>query len=160
MDAERLQFVEDFGVVFERSGSTRMLGRVLGLLMVSDPPEQTAEQLATTLHASRGSISQATRALIDIGLVTRSRKPGTRLDVFAVKGNAWIETYRRGMQQVQAYHDLFDRGLDLMRDQSEESRQALEQAKAFMEFWAEQMPLFFEKWNQRTRDNEPLEQES
>lgn len=154
MDAERLQFVEDFGMAFERSGSTRMIGRVLGVLMVSDPPHLTAEQLAATLGASRGSISQATRSLVDIGLVRRSRTPGTRQDIFSVEPSAWIDATRQSLRQVSLYHDLFKRGLELMDGRSKESRAALAQSVAFMEFWERQLPLIFEGWESWMQEQE------
>ena len=61
MDDERASYVEDFGLMFEGFGLPRMVGRALGALLISDPPELSAEELAEALRASRGSISSATR---------------------------------------------------------------------------------------------------
>ena len=38
-DEER-NFVEDVGVVFEKTGLPRMAGRMFGWLLISDPPYQ------------------------------------------------------------------------------------------------------------------------
>ena len=80
MDEERASYAEDFGLLFEGFGLPRMVGRVLGVLLISDPPELSAEELAEALQASRGSISSATRSLIGMGLVQRRTKRGERRD--------------------------------------------------------------------------------
>src|SRR5215217_2912648 len=85
LDEERRRYVEEFGLLFGQFGLSRMLGRVLGVLMISDPPERSAEELAEALGASRGSISQTTRSLIQMGLVQRWSRPGERKHYFRVK---------------------------------------------------------------------------
>ena len=145
-DAERCAFVEDFGVMFERLGSTRMLGRVWGALMVADPPELTADELADFLKASRGSISQATRQLIEIGVVRRISKPGIRRDFYKIRPNAWQEAMRREEHSVVAMQQLFKRGLAAMEGSSCEARRALEESIAFTEFWLRELDAIFERW--------------
>lgn len=44
---EVAEFVEEFGIGLEASGLPRAAGRILAWLMVCDPPEQSAEDLAT-----------------------------------------------------------------------------------------------------------------
>ena len=46
-------FIEEVSLALEQSGMQRMAGRVLAALLVAEPPEQTAEELADTLQASR-----------------------------------------------------------------------------------------------------------
>lgn len=48
-----------------------MVGRALGWLLVCEPPEQSAAELAETLQASKGSISTATRVLLRLGFIER-----------------------------------------------------------------------------------------
>ncbi len=100
MDEERREYIEEFGLLFGQFGLSRMLGRVLGVLMISDPPERSAEELAEALGASRGSISQTTRSLIQMGLVQRWSRPGERRDYFRIKPGAWHEIMRREMEAL------------------------------------------------------------
>ncbi len=62
---------------FEEMGFPRMAGRILGWLLICDPPEQSAGQLAGVLQASKGSLSTMTRLLIQMGLVERVGLPGS-----------------------------------------------------------------------------------
>jgi DNA-binding transcriptional regulator GbsR (MarR family) len=64
------RFIEELGMQFElEAAAPRMLGRVLGWLLVCDPPEQSAAELAERLQASKGSISTATRLLLRMGMI-------------------------------------------------------------------------------------------
>ena len=42
---EEQRFVEEVGIVFEQTGLPRMAGRILGWLLISDPPHQSTDQL-------------------------------------------------------------------------------------------------------------------
>lgn len=53
MDKTESEFVERFGLMFERLGSNRTLGRVIGWLAICDPPEQTAAGIRDALQISQ-----------------------------------------------------------------------------------------------------------
>ena len=92
---------------------TRIAARVLSALLVADPPEQTAEQLAATLQASRGAISGGTTMLeTTMGLIERRRRPGDRKDYFRNKPNAWFEATKQQVALVtRLARQLAEKGL-------------------------------------------------
>lgn len=149
MDEERLKYVEEFGVFFEQLGGSRMLGRVLGALMVSDPPEMSAEELAEVLRASRGSISTATRTLVGMQMVQRLTRSGERRDYFKVKPDAWWETTRQRAAQIREFRALAERGLDLVGPADPEVRMSLEEMRDFYEFWEEHIYEVLRAWEER-----------
>lgn len=71
------RFVERIGQILESDGLTRIAGRIFGHLLLSSEP-QSLEDLATSLQASRGSISQDTRLLERLGALERVTRPGDR----------------------------------------------------------------------------------
>lgn len=146
MSDERRAFVEDYGVMFEQMGSTRMLGRVWGALMVADPPEMTAEELADFLKASRGSISQATRQLIEIGVVRRINKPGIRRDYYRVTNDSWGQAFSVEVRSVGRMREVFRQGLAAMEDASPEAQASLRDAIAFCDFWQTEITGVLERW--------------
>src|SRR5262245_10612167 len=77
-------FVEEMGLHFEYGGIPRMAGRIFGHLLVCDPPEQSAEELARSIQASRASVSTMSRLLIQTGLIERQVFPGKRHDLFRI----------------------------------------------------------------------------
>lgn len=148
MDEEKSRYVEDFGLLFDRFGLPRMVGRVLGALLVSNPPERTAEELADTLRASRGSISSSTRTLVALGLIQRVSRPGERRDYFRVRPNAWNEIMRREAATIRTFREIAERGLELMDSEGPEARRNLEEMRDFYSYWEREMPAVLERWQE------------
>ncbi len=148
MDEDRASYAEDFGLLFEGFGLPRMVGRVLGVLLISDPPELSAEELAEALQASRGSISSATRSLIGMGLVQRRTKRGERRDYFQMKPGAWEELMRRQLEELSTFRQMAERGLDIANSDSPEARRNLEEMREFYTYWEREMPDVLERWEE------------
>lgn len=146
MEEERRRFIEDFGLMFEQFGASRMVWRVVAALLIADPQEQSAEELAETLQASRGSISQATRLLIELGVVRRTTRPGERRDYFSIKPHVWPELMRREMAELSRFRELASRGLTITDLAGPESRTNLEEMRDFYTFWERELPTLLEKW--------------
>src|SRR5664280_2152746 len=108
------RFVEELGVLLElEAGTPRMVGRTLGWLLVCDPPEQSAAELAQMLQASKGSISTATRLLLRMGFIERARFRGERFDRFRAQPEAWDEFFWRD-EQFKTPRRVFRLGLDAL----------------------------------------------
>lgn len=152
MREDQLRYVEDFGLLLEHFGKPRMVGRVLGVLLVSGVQEHSAEELADLLRASRGSISSATRTLVQSGLVQRVSRPGERRDYFRVRPGAWNELMRERMTQVYAMREMAERGLsvlDLVDPDEPEARRGLEEMRDFYAYWERELPAVLERWEQQ-----------
>ncbi|MEG3616118.1 transcriptional regulator [Isoptericola haloaureus] len=89
LDAERLEFIENFASAWEAQNGARMDGRVLGLLLISDEPFMSSARIARLLHASAGAISMSTRALVTVGFIVRHTVPGERRHYFRVEDDVW-----------------------------------------------------------------------
>jgi len=152
LDEERRRYIEEFGLLFGQFGLSRMLGRVLGVLMISDPPERSAGELAEELGASRGSISQTTRSLIQMSLVQRWSRPGERRDYFRIKPGAWHEIMRREMEALGSFRKTAERGLELMGSKDPDARRSLEEMRDFYTYWEKEMPAVLERWEREGRD--------
>jgi hypothetical protein len=71
-------FAEEFGLIGETIGMPRMNARLLGWMLICDPPTQSIADLTRALGVSRASISVATRLLQASGLLRRVATPGAR----------------------------------------------------------------------------------
>jgi len=130
-DARLERFVEELGVLLEaEAGTPRMVGRTLGWLLVCDPAEQSAAELAQALQASKGSISTATRVLLRMGIVERVRIRGERFDRFRAQPEAWDEFFWReeqfttprqvlalGLQELDALYAWWERRIPKLREE-------------------------------------------
>jgi len=140
----RQAYIEELSQVLEGFGLSRMAGRVLAALLIADPPEQTAEQLAEQLKASRGSISGAVQLLEHSGLIERTRKLGDRRDYFRNKPNAMYESMKSRMLMFGYFTQLIDKGFQFINQDDPEVSQGLRDFKEAMEFYETELPLFFE----------------
>lgn len=107
-----LHFAEQMGQFFETGGLARMAGRVWAMLLVMDAPHVSALELREALGASAGSISAATRSLIDLGLIERVNVRGERRDYFAPRRGAIASIIRTRLERLVAVEDLISEALE------------------------------------------------
>ena len=88
--AELLGWVERVAEFWsEQSGLPAITGRVVGWLMVSAPPEQSAAEIAKAIGASRASLTTSMQLLIAMGLVRSQKRPGQRTTYYRIDDDAW-----------------------------------------------------------------------
>lgn len=139
-------FIEDVGLLLEQSGLPRMAGRILGVLLICNPPHQSPSELAETLHASKGSISTMTRLLVEMGLIERIAVPERRRDYFRIKPGAWSQVIMFEESEVVTGRQLAERGLALVENQPAESQERLKEARDLYAFLEREYPLLIKRW--------------
>lgn len=88
------RFIEQYGLLSEREGLSRIAGRIFALMLVEPGPVSFSE-LSERLQVSRGSISTNTRLLESFGLIERITKPGDRQDYFQLLPDTWLSVLKR-----------------------------------------------------------------
>ncbi len=149
-EVEKKQFAEEVGVLFEQTGMPRMAGRIVGWLLISDPPLQSTNELVEALMASKGSISTTTRLLIRIGLIERISLPGQRHDYFRIKPGAWHQLLKDTMIQTTTFRQFMEKGLELLGDKAHANRKWLEEMRDMYAFFEREFPALFERWEQQS----------
>ncbi len=140
------RFVEQLGMQFELEyGLPRMVGRVYGWLLVCEPHEQSAAELARMLQASKGSISMATRVLLRQGMIERTRVPGERFDRFRVRTDA-LDDYIWRIEQFSEPRRVLRSGLDALADEPPERRARLHELDSIYAWWERRLPGLREEY--------------
>lgn len=135
-------------LVFEAEGLPRMYGRVVGNLLICVPAQQSSAELAEALQASRGAISQATRALMQMNLIVRVPRPGTRAMYFELHPDGLDRAMHAGLARIAIVRQLADRGLRLLEHESEESRERIRAFRDLFAFMEDEYPKLLERWDQ------------
>ncbi len=148
---EEKHFVEDVGLYFEQANHPRMAGRIIGALLIADPPHLSMTELCEILGASKGSLSTMTHLLLQMGLIERVAVPGGRRDYFQLKPGAWTQLVRQEAYEFTALRQLTERGLELMLDQDSEMKQRLEDAHGLFAYIEQEFPRLIEQWEQEHR---------
>ncbi len=148
-DKER-SFVEEVGLVFEKTGLPRMAGRMFGWLLISDPPYQSPAELADVLMASKGSISTTVRLLAQTGLIEHYIIPGERHDHFRLNEDALRKMVQHGLgDEIKMFRELAEYGLKLMQDEPSVPREWLEQMRDRYNFLGKAFPKTMERYEKR-----------
>jgi hypothetical protein len=124
VNVEFLRWVERVAIFWtEQSGLPPITGRIVGWLMISDPAEQSAGDIANAISASRASLTSSMRLLCAIGLVTSLRRPGQRTVYYQMDDSAWERTVRRRIASMASFREVTRDGLALLgADQTRASR--------------------------------------
>jgi DNA-binding transcriptional regulator GbsR (MarR family) len=141
---EGTHFIEDIGLFFEQMGIPRMAGRILGALLISDPPAQSITDLALRLNASKSSISIMARLLIEVGLIERVASPVPRRDYYRFKPGGWILYMQQWFALMSGLHRITERGLKLMVNKPDELKERLLEAHDLFSYLEERFPSLLE----------------
>ncbi len=133
-------FVEQVAAMLAGGGLPRMAGRIWGYLLICEPVEQTAGDLADALHASRGSISGMVRLLEPAGLVRRSTRRGDRREWFSVPPGSVIAILESRHPTTVAWRRLAEHGLSLLAGRPPEVRSRLEEVRDVYAFMERELP--------------------
>jgi DNA-binding MarR family transcriptional regulator len=145
-DAE-LSFADQAGRHFARQyGMPPMTGRVAGWLLICDPPEQTAAEIAEALGASRSAVGSAIDMLESFAFVRRSRTAGERADRVAVNPEAGAQGLD-SRAEFAAMAALARQGLEVLDGEPPARRARLLEVATFHTWLLERMPALAAEWN-------------
>ncbi len=134
------QFVEEMGQFLASLGMTPMAGRMWGWLLICDPPEQTAAEIAEALHASRGAISGTARLLASSGLIKRSTRRGDRREYFSAPPEALDLLLGNAAGIYRHMRAIAERGLAAIADRPKASKARLQEFHDVMAFVEHEVP--------------------
>lgn len=145
LQAEQKLLIEDFGILFEESGLPRMAGRILGWLLICNPPHQSAAELCKVVGGSKGSISTVTRLLLQRGLIEKVGIPGRRVMYYRFRSGSWSQMVESHIAVLEGVSELTERGLGLWGNRDTEVRHRLAEIRDFRSFIVNKVWLLLER---------------
>lgn len=145
-DAEIEAYIEEIARYFVEAGLPRVAGRLIGALVVAEPREQSAAELAHRLQASRGSISTMSRLLIAGGIAERRTRPGHRREYLRLRDDAWLQVVAGKTRQITELRRVGERGLGLYEGRDGAARASLEELVHLMKFFEREWPPLVDRW--------------
>lgn len=107
---ELSRFIQNMGVYFENQGIPRIGGQILGLLMVAHEP-LSAEDIASLLKVSRGSISTNFRILLSAGFAEKVTFHADRTTYYVFPEAGREHLMEAAIQQTAAFKRVVEQGL-------------------------------------------------
>ncbi|TDD23376.1 GbsR/MarR family transcriptional regulator [Nonomuraea diastatica] len=148
---DELAFVDDVALHLEREGLPLITGRVIGWLLICDPPEQSPAQLSETLQVGRSSISTAVRLLTPSGLVEIVRRPGDRHAYYRIAADGWSRMLERRYAQAAGVREITERGLRALDGAPAARRERLANLHALYQFLEAELPAVLRRWQDTRR---------
>jgi DNA-binding transcriptional regulator GbsR (MarR family) len=113
-------WVERVAAAFaQHFGLPPITGRILGWLLICDPPEQSSGQIADAIGASRASLTTSMRLLTAGELVRRRHRPGDRTTWFRIDDDAWEKVIRQRIVGMASLREITEDAMKLVGPDSE-----------------------------------------
>lgn len=139
------QYAEEFGVVGERIGMPRMTARLLGWMLICDPPSQSIAELAAALGVSRASVSISTRLLQASGLIRRVAEPGARGYRFELDP-AFFSGQMNAANPFGLLRQMLERGITIAGGEASPRAARLREARDFYAFVERAIPEAIDRY--------------
>lgn len=152
MTDDEAELVEQMSRMLAEAGLARIAGRVWVWLLICEPPQQSASDLAEHLHASRGAISGAVRTLVMANLIKRTSRRGDRREYFHVPPGSIISVLNARLPVTTAWRRLAEEGLEILRDRPPESRARLQEVRDVYAFMERELPSMLDRFLAQRKD--------
>jgi DNA-binding transcriptional regulator GbsR (MarR family) len=148
MTPEQRELIEEFGLLHEQMGGTRMTGRVSGWLLLCAPPVQSLTEIAEGLRVSKAAVSGAARLLLQSRVVERVGEPGQRGDFYRA-----LPADSEGvlpLDHVRTLHRLIERSLRTVagRDQTQSNYALMCDLLELTTFLEAELPALLARWRE------------
>ncbi|MGZ4178366.1 MAG: GbsR/MarR family transcriptional regulator [Solirubrobacteraceae bacterium] len=143
-----VRFVESFASALVDAGVPHMPALVFAALLSSEEGRLTADELASQLGVSRAAVSGAVRYLVQVGMIVRERRAGSRRYVYALLDPTWYEMVARREQILDRWITTMGQGLDAVGAATAAGGR-LHESLAFFEFLRREMPALLERWREQ-----------
>jgi DNA-binding transcriptional regulator GbsR (MarR family) len=115
------RFIERVGHILEQDGLTRIAGRIFGHLLLTTEP-QSLEDLARSLQASKGSISQDTRLLERLGALERVTHAGDRRVFYQIGDRMMARMIALRLERFEMMREAMAEGVGAVADEKVRGR--------------------------------------
>ena len=147
----KLKLIEELGVLNEQSGMQPAAARIMALLMISDKTELTFEEIYETLNISKSAARNAINFLLSTDKVEYITQPGERRRYFRCKLKSLKDGVQKSMAGLDAFNAVLKKVLDQRPVGTREFNASLEELTQFLDFLKEELPVLYQKWEDRKR---------
>jgi DNA-binding transcriptional regulator GbsR (MarR family) len=151
LTAEQKTLIEKLGVISENSGMQPAAARVLALLLVSDVPELTFDQIRETLNISKSAASNAINLLITTGRLEYISKLGDRKRYFKTRLPHWQEDMKKHLAQFGQVTMILRDVLKQRPKSTPEFNRSLKDVIDFLEFLQRELPGIYKRWEAKRK---------
>ncbi|MFW6724741.1 hypothetical protein ACHZ98_32280 [Streptomyces sp. MAR4 CNY-716] len=140
---------------FKNDGMSHDRGRVIGWLMICEPPQQRASELVETLQTPRETVDriveQLTPLLNEEGVFGREGALTDEDYTVWLRENRWAQTVEGIFASMPALHAILQQGVAALEGASEERRRRVENMERFVGYLSDEVPKMMARHAQRAQ---------
>jgi DNA-binding transcriptional regulator GbsR (MarR family) len=149
-DEESKVLVEKIGVYLEKVADFQPVSaRIVGYLLISEPPYKSFEEILKYLQVSKSSISQGINLLLSQDHLDYITFSGNRKRYFRLNYNSWFNTLKKMMSIYSQLKVLFQEILNHRSNKYEEFNNQLASLIDFFEIFEKEIPAIFKKLDKK-----------
>ncbi|MBU1242709.1 hypothetical protein KKD52_04265 [Myxococcota bacterium] len=143
---ERL--IEEYALRMESFGMPPLAGRIFAVMVLTDPPEKSTQDLIQLTGGSKGALSQTLRILEQFGHLEKCPAPGQRGHRWRLRKNFMVEMFKSKMNAIRGMRDFWQSHMDIVGNLSDNVQQNVREMAEFHAFFFEMVSHAFERWSQ------------
>ena len=140
------EIIETIGVFHEQNGMQPALGRIIGLMMVTDTAEVTFDEITASLSLSKSAVSSALTLLQTQNKVEYTTKSGERKRYFRLKKENWELELKKGISTGLQFSTILDNVLTIRNKDNPEFNKHLENVRDFMIYLQKEIPAMIDRY--------------
>jgi DNA-binding transcriptional regulator GbsR (MarR family) len=152
VEPPKSEFVDRMGLVMERLGGTRTMGRLYAWLMICDPPDRSLTDLAAELDVSKTAVSTVARQLEVSGMIERV-PTSSREHRYRMTGGGWAQVMQVQLAGVRMSLDTLDFGLSILSEGLPERRARVEDTREFFAFILRDSEEMLQRWEEYRKES-------
>jgi len=148
------KLMEEYALRMEAFGMPPLAGRIFAVMLLTDPPEKSTQDLIQLTGGSKGALSQTLRILEQFGHLEKCPAPGRRGHSWRLRRHFMIEMFQGKMNAIRGIRDFWRSHVEEISCLSECVQHNVHEMARFHEFFFEVVTSAFERWKQQQTGSE------
>ncbi len=138
--------VEKIGIVCDKDGFPPLAGRLLGYLMLAEPPHKTFDEIVDFLQASKSAVSNTLKFMEAQGMVDYITFPGDRKRYFKMNASEWHLVVLKKMEFIKQMREKIAEVIEIRTDAHPDFNQELKDLHELYNLFLEELPKLVMRW--------------
>jgi DNA-binding MarR family transcriptional regulator len=134
---------------WQNDGMPHDRGRVIGWLIISDPPRQSTKELQDRLGVDREAIDRVADQLVPANVILREEGADGEY-YLSMTDDSWPNAVRHVFANFPEFHDILRYGLEVLSDAPGERRERTIRLERLFGFLAAEIPALLDRYERQT----------
>ena len=151
LEERRINLVEKIGVFLEKYGYQPIPARIIGLLLVTEKPYLTFDEIKDNLKVSKSAVSIGLNLLLGTQQIDYITLPGDRKRYFKSRITEWREIVTGLIGFANAVRTLLFEILDLHSASGSEVNQSIKEVVGLIDLLEKEVPPLVIQWDSKIK---------